>query len=332
MMGARGRGNRSRWIAIAAAVAGGAVVLAVAAGLVLRAGDDGLRILFTGEAASELEVCVCEGQMIGGLGNRGGSLATERGEYLLLDTGCMGCGTGGDDLLRLEALLRGMAVMKYDAANVGEYELWLGKERLKRFSGLGVSFVSANVTDRGGELVCPPFIVIEKSGVAVAVTGVVDSGAGRLGPGLAVDDPFQAVARIVPRMREESDLIVVLADLREDRARQLVGRFPEVSVVLFRGRGDTLAPELHNRSVIASVSGLGRFIGEVRLAVGDEGISAFSGTTIRVGKESGADPRVEEASMEWYRKTEKAGRRSGSFRGSARPNERGGASRAGAGK
>jgi 2',3'-cyclic-nucleotide 2'-phosphodiesterase (5'-nucleotidase family) len=266
-----------------------------------------LRVLFTGEAACELDVCDCDGKMLGGVGPWGGFIAAQEGEHLLVDTGCMGCGARRDDRLRLEAMLRAMAVMGYDAANVGEYELWLGKDLIASLGELGVPLVSANVTDSAGEPLVEPCVFVEKAGLTVAVTGVVASGVYRTGPGLEVDDPFEALARVVPSARERADVIVVLADLRKEDAREVALRFPEAALVLFRGRGDSLRPEIENRSVVASVSGFGRYVGEVRLDWKEGGEVSATGTPTQIDKRFRPDRAVLEASIEWYERAQKSG-------------------------
>ena len=283
----------------------GAVVAAAMRGGAGR--GERLRVLFTGEAACELEVCDCDGKMIGGVGPWGGFIAAQEGEHLLVDTGCMGCGARRDDRLRLEAMLRAMAVMGYDAVNLGEYELWLGKDPLASLGDLGVPLVSANVTDAAGEPLVEPCVFVEKAGLTVAVTGVVASGVYRTGPGLEVDDPFEALARAVPSARERADVIVVLADLRKEDAREVARRFPEVALVLFRGRGNSFGPEIENRSVVASVSGFGRYVGEVTLDWKEGGDVSATGKPTQIDKRFRPDRAVLEASIEWYKRAERSG-------------------------
>jgi 2',3'-cyclic-nucleotide 2'-phosphodiesterase (5'-nucleotidase family) len=298
--------GRGRGLAVAACV--GAAAALCAAAFAFLGAEEGTTILFTGEAACELEVCVCGGEMIGGIAHRGGYLAAREGPFLLFDVGCMGCGTLPDDVLRLEATIRGMAAMGYDAANVGEYELWLGSRRLARLARLGVPLVSANVTLEEGARPLERWLLLEGRSMTAAVTGVVEAGAFRLGAGLAVDDPMEALARVVPEMRAHAELVVVLADLRLERVREAAARFPELGVILFRGRGNSLAPEPANRSIIASVSGLGRHLGDVTIARGAGRKLTASGRPIRIDKRYPADEAVLAASLEWYRRAEKAGR------------------------
>ncbi len=289
-------------------IAFGGVLAAV---LFTPGGERSVRVLYSGESACELEVCECGGEMIGGVAHRGGFLAAREGEHLLVDVGCMGCGVRPDDVLRLEALVRAMAEMKYDAANIGEYEVWLAPARLRLLGNLGVPFVSANVTAADGGPICEPFVTVEKSGRTIAVTGVAERGAYRLGPGIVLGDPFEALALILPGMHAEADVVVVLADMRRARAREIARRFPEASLVLFRGRGETLLPARENRSFVASVAGLGRYLGEVVLSWDDDGRLRAEGAVHKIDKSIPPDAKTEEVSLGWYERAEKSGRGAG---------------------
>lgn len=288
-------------IGIAALVGLGAAVLYRGGSGRPRPGSR-LRVLFTGEAMGELEPCNCSGKEAGGLPALGGFLATQEGEHLLVDVGCLGRGARDFEILRLQAVLRGMAMMGYDAVNVGEYELWLGRENLAKQLGLGVPFTSANVTDNDGEPVARPFLVVRRAGLSVAITGLVASEGYLTGPGLRVDDPREALARVLPPMREQASVVVVLADLDVEAVRELVRDFPEITLALFRGRGDSRPPERINRSVIASVSGKARFVGDVTLSWDDDLALTGSGVPVELDERFPPDAAVAEASIGWYKR------------------------------
>ena len=290
-------------LAIAALAAAGVVVLAIG-----WFGKDGrpragsqLRVLFTGETMGELEPCNCSGKEAGGLPVRGGFLAAQTDEYLLLDTGCVGAGARDFEILRLKAALRAMAAMKYDAVNIGEHELWLGRDELAEQLGMGVRFVSANVTDSQGEHLAAPFVWLRRSGLRVAVTGLVAAGPYLVGSGLKVDSPVEALARLLPRLRERAGVIIVLADLSESAVRELAQRFPEVTLILYRGRGDSRLPERVNRSVIASVYGEARYIGEVLLSWAEDGRIAGQGEPVLLDERFSPSQTVVEVCVDWYK-------------------------------
>jgi len=290
------------------------VVLVVAAGAVVVARvalrDEGrpkqgsrLRVLFSGETMGELEPCHCAGIMAGGLPVRGGYIEQHGGERLLLDTGCIGNGVRDFEVLRMEAALRGMAVMGYDAANIGEHELWLGRDRLLELGERGVPFVSANVRGDDGTPVVQPYVVLKRSRLTVAVTGVVEGGRYRTGPGLSVHPPREALARLVPQLEKRAGVIVVLADLELPAVRDLATDFPEITLILFRGRGDSHAPERVNRTAIASIYGEARYLGDLTLEWASPGSVSVEGEAVLLDERFSPSPRVVEACTQWYQET-----------------------------
>ncbi len=125
---------RRKWV-----VTAGAIAALAAPALYLLVPDTGagarrIAVLYTGETLGELEQCECGGTPAGGLPFRGGYLSEQAGrDPLLLDVGCVGNGARDFEVLRAEAVLRGMKEMGYHASNIGETEAWLGIEGIRRF-------------------------------------------------------------------------------------------------------------------------------------------------------------------------------------------------------
>ncbi len=91
--------RRAFWIAAAVAAAAVAMVVLSRSGGRPTKGSR-LRVLFSGETQGELEPCNCSEKMAGGLPARGGYIARQSGEFLLLDTGCVGKGAREFEVLR----------------------------------------------------------------------------------------------------------------------------------------------------------------------------------------------------------------------------------------
>jgi len=259
------------------------------------------RVLFTSETLGEIEPCGCSGDHSGGLPRRGSFVAAQKGEFLLVDVGCVGAGARDFELLRLDAVLRGMAEMGYDAANVGERELWLGEAALAARAEKPVPLVSANVVGQGGEPVVAPFVVCERAGRRVAVTGLV-ADRYQAGPGLRVEEPCESLARLLPDLATRADRVVLLADLDEALVRTIATQFPEIALILYRGHGNAHAPEVVNRTAIAAVGGESLYVGEVVIGRGDDGMPVASGTPTMLDETIWPkDEAVAAASVAWYK-------------------------------
>lgn len=136
-------------------------------------------------------------------------------------------------------VLRGMDLCGVQVANVDSTDQVIGKKGLLEWDAL-VSFplVSACIIDaRTGEYVLEPFVVLEKDGLKVAFVGVLEYGlitSGRsfeeaqlaralpgqqlkplitfpkVGEGLEILRPFEALKRVAPLLEGKADVVVVL--------------------------------------------------------------------------------------------------------------------------
>ncbi len=260
-----------------------------------------LRILFTGETVGDLEPCNCSGKMAGGLPVRAGYIAAQKKGFLLLDVGCLGHGTRDFEVLRARAALRGMKEMGYDAVNVAEHELWIGRQGLRQLMEEGVPFVSANVMDSDDKPVAMRYLLLKRNGLSVAVTGIVDHQRYQPGDGLSVRPAHEVLARLIPELRDKAGVLVVLADLDPADVRQLALDFPEITVILFRGRGDSHAPELVNRTVIASIYGEARYIGDMTVTWESRTRTSARGEAVLLDERFAPSLGVIETTIQWYK-------------------------------
>lgn len=139
----------------------------------------------------------------------------------------------------LEALER--VGLRWSAVSDSEIEHWSDLEAYRSGRPEGVRFLSANLvysTDsaRGP---FPPYAVVDASGTRVALVGLTPDAAGallpRLGLGrLAVRDATTAVDELIPRLRAEADVVVLLVPPELARSRTLT---TETGVDLLLGEG-----------------------------------------------------------------------------------------------
>ncbi len=279
-------------------------LLAVATALLLQgcADEPGqVRILFTGETMGELEPCNCASQMAGGLPARAGYIARQTDEFLLVDTGCVSRGAREFERLRGEATLRAMKTMGYDAVNIGEHELWLKPDELAVFNQVGVPFVSANVTVSGQPGLIQPYIKLQRAGRTFTITGVVDDAYTQVEPAYRVDPPSEAIGRLLSGLPEDAGQIIVLADLTEPQVRDLAREYPELDVILFRGRGDSLAPTTVNRTIIASVYGESRYLADIKLTPNPQAGFSAQGEAVLLVNDYAVASNINAVSIDWYK-------------------------------
>jgi hypothetical protein len=135
-----------------------------------------------------------------------------------------------------------MGRIQYDAVTPGDLELLYGIDAIKGLYSRqpGIQVVSANIQDRSGNLVWPAYTVIEKGGFRYGVTGVTGAAfyTFNVKRGIQKADEFtltdtkEALAKVVPELREQSDLVVVLLHEGPGDARRLAEEVEGIDVVV----------------------------------------------------------------------------------------------------
>lgn len=230
-----------------------------------RAGsDDGFGLIVTASADGKgsLEMCGCGRQPLGGLARRVGyenavlELTKGQAGLLRLDAGGAfddSVDTGKNEVIphiRNEWVLRGYLARDVTAINAAVSDLrYLSQmnviedrqARLDRFPMLG-RVVSANLVPAGpGVVPFLPFIVrdvpaprIGSRPVRVAVVGICAAGAESDAEsfGYRINDPVAALSALMPEVRKQADVVVLLAYSPVERARSIALAVPGIDLVL----------------------------------------------------------------------------------------------------
>ena len=237
-----------------------------------------LRVLFTCDIDGRLEPCGCFTGQMGGM-SRIDTLMAQVGAVgdIRLDAGNAIAGAADYQVLYHRKMLKAFSLMGFDALNIGAKEATLGVDALKDLSGASeVPFVSANVLVKDtGKPVVAPYVILKKSLLRkVAVIGVVDPASldGGAGQGLAVEDMFSALNRVVPEVKKRADVIILLAFANELKMADIARRFYEIDMIL---GGDVAQPAqeliIENRSIISYVTNESRALGFLGADVGPGG-------------------------------------------------------------
>ena len=199
----------------------------------------------TGRQEGYLEPCGCAGleRMKGGLSRRLSmfdELRNERGwPVVAVDVGGLINGFGPQADLKLQTTLNAMQAMKYDAIALGRSELQFSIGDLL-FAGAGEEspFISANAAllafDAG---LTEAWRFVEAGGVKLGITAVVGRKWQREihNQDVALADPEQKLAELVPTLEKECDVLVLLAHATKEESIELAGRFPQFDVLVTAG-------------------------------------------------------------------------------------------------
>jgi hypothetical protein len=227
-----------------------------------------LRVLFTCDIDGRLEPCGCFAGQMGGV-SRIDTLFTQLGAVgdIRLDAGNAVAGPADYQVLYHRKMLKAFEMLGFDALNLGAKEAGLNSSDIKELIDISqVPFVSANVLDKRTEKpIAAPYVILKTPTMRkVAVTGVVDPASlrGSLGQGLAVEDMFTALTRVVPEVKKKADVIILLAFASELKLSEISRRFYEIDMIL---GGDVSQPAqeliIENRSVISYVTNEARAVG-----------------------------------------------------------------------
>jgi hypothetical protein len=244
------------------------------AGATLAKGGE-LVVWVSGDTRGYLEPCGCRRDQAGGLPVRMTLITQDHApNRLLLDVGNITSGSRSYELLKFDYLLRGMAVLGYDAVNLGKQEADLDRDTLlQKMQSSHLPFVSCNLLDtQTGKPLADPFLIKTVGGARIGLTGVVQTEEEKVGPGLKVRPPEEALAEVLPGLRAQSDFVIVLAFAPEETLRDIAAKFPEVGAIL---GGDvpqaSAQAESVNRSALFNVTDHGKVIGRLVFRRGGDG-------------------------------------------------------------
>jgi len=148
----------------------------------------------------------------------------EQPNTLFLDGGDCISGTPLSTVFQGRPIFEIMSAMGYDAAVVGNHEYDHGWQLIEEFRELATfPLLCANAKDPAGALLADEeFAVFETGGVRIGVIGLITKDVPTLtqkscitqkscSAGCSFEDPIAAARRLVPKVRERADVVIVLS-------------------------------------------------------------------------------------------------------------------------
>ena len=231
--------SRSRYLLIAALALLG-LVLAAAVFLNsskgLHRAPLNLTVVFTANANAQLEPCGCFTGQYGGLARVKTFLEKQDlPETVRVDAGNAIGGAADYEQIRYRYVQQAFQLLHFDAMNVGARECTLSKSQLVSLGAAPqVPLISANVVDAAiRKPLFPAYRIVQRQGYRIACVGVVDPAAATdLGEGLAVLPMDAALMAILPQVKREADVLLLLAFTDEAGLKKLADAFYEFSIIL----------------------------------------------------------------------------------------------------
>lgn len=229
---------------------------------------------FVGEVRGEIEPCGCPTLPFGGFERRMGALAelrTEAAPVLHLDAGQLlvpGFKTGGrgTQAERSRLLLDLSRLAAVDAWAPGPSDLGvLGVPGLRAAATSGLAATSATWVDEQDHALLPPFLLIDRSGLRIAVVGL---SANASTPGVRNRDPVEAARAAVEAIPPAVDLVVGLSNL-PDETNDAVARGVAGLAAIFACPNDRYDDPRDRGDVpIFEAPGRGRYLSVVHASLG----------------------------------------------------------------
>ncbi len=200
--------------------------------------EQSLTILYTANSNGYLEECPCSKNGLGGIARRKTVFEQHQtSNTLILDAGNLFSPYRKNEAQE-KLLVELTEKLHYSLMNLGEQEFSYGLEFWKQ-TGRKLNVVSANLRDKEGRRLTPPFQVFAFEGLRVAVTGVLSESAFQNLP-----DELRAELSLVPIeeelskilidiKNEQPNLIVLLLRSQDYEAEAMLAkRFPQLHLII----------------------------------------------------------------------------------------------------
>jgi hypothetical protein len=210
------------------------------------------RISLTADIHGRLVPCGCFTGQLGGMTRIHTFLEhNAQPNEIRVDAGDALQGTDDFEVMEYKRILEAFQMMNFSALNVGAREAELSASQLREITGeTGAPLISANLYDAATETsVLPTHRQIEIDGKKVIIAGILHPDSAKditLGEGLRLAPPDLILTELLPGLRKQCDLLVLLAFADEDNLRELAEQFFEVDFML---GGDVSQPSGNTRLV-----------------------------------------------------------------------------------
>lgn len=201
-----------------------------------------LHVLYHGNRGGVIEPCGCHSSPYGGLDREANALKAlkkGKGEFLSVDAGNLFASptakVGKDVALSKGETVAGMlATNGLEAYAPGPMDYALGYEWLQKIQGtVPFKFISTNVQKVAGKPAFEPFVVVKKGKISVGIVSVTPPDAPELkAAGMIGVDINSALNEVLPKVREQADIVVVLSQLGNYRDQELIRSRGDLDIVV----------------------------------------------------------------------------------------------------
>lgn len=238
-----------------------------------------LTILYTNDVQGNLDPCGCSKDQLGEISTRAAvlrSILAQEKNTLVVDSGDAFSDASlfnTFDRARKDLIVEAMEYMGYDYLNVGDTELGFGLPVLRQIQEKArFKLLSANILDKiHRKPIFFPYALQEVGGIKVALIGLVTDDLSKRIPSeriqdLSIADPFAVAQQYVSLLRDQSDLVVVIAHLGLEREKELARTVPLIDVIIGGHSGQKLQNPLKvGKTLVVEGGDQGQYVGKLTL-------------------------------------------------------------------
>jgi len=199
-------------------------------------------------------------------------------DCILLSAGDLVQGSPVSTIFHGEPVYEIANLLGFDAATLGNHEFDYGWMQVRRFiSTANYPIVSSNIVNAQGRLFAPkPYVVLKVNGLRVAVIGAMTDTLHSLTTSKLLEEwhtlpVFETVRQYAAELRDQSDLIVLLAHINQEEEMRFLNSAPEIPVLvtghIHRGIEE---PMTKDGRVMVRVKSYGEELGRLELKVDTE--------------------------------------------------------------
>lgn len=240
---------------------------------------------------------------MGGVARRATRIKQERGSSpytLALDAG--NSLIGDEDPARRtkgQTSVEAMNLMGYDAMALGERDLEIGLDELKkRQEEASFPFLSANVLISGTEkLLATPYVIIPMGGHRIGLIGLTGKSDN---PAFHILDPLETARSYVAKLQEEADIIILLSHAGASANQRIAAEVAGIDFIINGGEYPSVNPLLDERTGtvlvhadVPSPGHAGRQLGVARLNFDSKGkLTDYQWQIVALTPEIPDDPEI----------------------------------------
>ncbi len=229
------------------------------------------------------------------------------------------------EVKKAELILEGYRQSGYNAINVGDLDLVLGKDfLLEQQKNYQIPFISANIVDKEkGDPIFTPYLTWKIAGLKVGIFGLISDkialkAIGKVIPDLIVKNHTETAKEMVKKLRKKCDLLICLSHLGIKGDQKLAQEVKGIDIIASgHGRSLLKKPKKVNNTLILQSSQLGKYVGKLDLRLIGKGPyqlteakageepskkqSQFTNAVVAMGNKIKVDPKIAKLTTEYQR-------------------------------